>query len=339
MKGINAIENSCEALTDQNKKLKDRTNHLENMGKLRNIKVDGVKEQDGENLTEKILKLAEAMGTDSQANSIDSVYRLGKRHPKQTRPRTILVKFKTIQARHDFYNGRFNLKNKKEWARTWINDDVSDQMRRRREAMRSIAILCKDRQGDCKLRSDLIMIKGRKVWINELEQIPQPYSLEDAKIRCYNGDLYFQSEYAWPSNMAPARVTIDKHTYVTSEHAWNAVMAESNNDPVAAELIKRTPCPFEAKRIGDQVNTTAAWGKCHYDVMYEIVYQKAIENPEIKAKLLVTGHKKLHEATRSDTFGIGAGLFSKQAREGRWPGKDILGQTWEKIRDDLASTT
>ena len=138
-----------------------------------------------------------------------------------------MVKFKTVQARHSFYSGRFNLKNKKEWERTWINDDVSEQTRRRCEAMCSIATLCRDQGTDCKLRSESIEIKGRKFWRNDLEEIPQPYSLEDAKIRCYNGELYFQSEYAWPSNMSPARVTIDKHTYVTSEHAWNAVMAES----------------------------------------------------------------------------------------------------------------
>ena len=121
--------------------------------------------------------------------------------------------------------------------------------------------------------------------------------------------------------MSTASVTIEKHAYVTSEHAWNAVMAETNGDPIAAERIRRTPCPFEAKRIGDRVRTTIAWQKCCYDVMFEIVYQKVIENPEIKKKLLATGTRKLHEATRSETFGIGAGLFSKQAREGRWSGK------------------
>ena len=73
--------------------------------------------------------------------------------------------------------------------------------------------------------------------------------------------------------------------------------------------------------------------------MFEIVYQKAVENSEIKEKLLATGNRKLHEATRSVTLGIRAGLHSKQAREGTWQGKDILGQIWEKIRDDLIQLT
>ena len=31
----------------------------------------------------KIMKLAEAMGTDTEASSVDSVYRLGKKNPNQ----------------------------------------------------------------------------------------------------------------------------------------------------------------------------------------------------------------------------------------------------------------
>ena len=92
---------------------------------------------------------------------------LTKRHrdhvsEKQIRPRTIIIKFKSVQARHEFYNARFNLKNKKEWARVWINDDVSEETRRRREAMRAISILCRDKQVECKLRSDAIVIRGKK---------------------------------------------------------------------------------------------------------------------------------------------------------------------------------
>ena len=303
-------------LEGENKNLRERLGQLEDARRILNVKVDGVKEERDENVMTRVVTLAQAMGSSCQPSDIDTVYRLGKRQEKQPRPRTIVIRFKTVQARHEFYNARFNLNDKKNWTRVWVNDDVSEETRRRREAMRAISILCRDNKVDCKLRSDSIVIKGRKFWISELEKIPSPYSLEEAKIRVYNGELYFQSEYAWPSNMAPARITIGKQTYVTAEHAWNGVKADENDDPVAADLIRKTTSPYEAKRIGDRIRTTKAWEKCQFDVMFEIVYQKAVENPEIKAKLLETGNQKLHEATRSDTFGIGAGLHSKQAREG-----------------------
>ena len=135
--------------------------------------------------------------------------------------------------------------------------------------------------------------------------------------------------------MSPARVTVDKHLYITAEHAWNGVKADNNNDPLAADLIRKTICPYEAKRIGDRVRVTKAWNKCQYDVMFEIVLQKVEENPYIKKKLVDTGTRKLHQATRLVDFGIGAGLHSRAAKQGTWTGQDILGQIWEKIRDDL----
>ena len=44
---ISYLENRSKTLMDQNKKLNERLNHLENMAKLSNIKVDGIKEHDG----------------------------------------------------------------------------------------------------------------------------------------------------------------------------------------------------------------------------------------------------------------------------------------------------
>ena len=46
--------------------------------------------------------------------------------------------------------------------------------------------------------------------------------------------------------------------------------------------------------------------------MYQNIALKAIENPHIREKLIATGSKKLHEATRSDTFGIAAGLTAER---------------------------
>ena len=214
-----------------------------------------MKEDDGENLRDKIVKLAESMGSKCQPGDIDSVFRLGKQVPNPKRARPVMVKFKTVSARHEFYNQRFNLNKQKQWDRVWINEDVTDNTRRRKEAMRSISLLCRDNQVDCKLRSDAIIIKGIKYHINDLEAIPTPFSLSDAKIRQYgSGELYFQSEYAWPSSMYPARVTVDKHHYLTAEHAWNGVMAEANNDPVAADLIRKTISPYEDGSLSRNVH-------------------------------------------------------------------------------------
>ena len=101
------------------------------MGKLHNVKIDGIKESANEDLIDRVSKLAEAMGSQCQASDIDRVFRLGRKQNNQTRPRTIMIVFRSLRARHEFFNSRLNLKNKKEWSRVWVNDDVSEQTRRR----------------------------------------------------------------------------------------------------------------------------------------------------------------------------------------------------------------
>ena len=95
-----------------------------------------------------------------------------------------MTKFKTVSARHEFYNWRFGLKNLKQWERVWLNENVTDNTRRCKEAMRFISsILYRDNQVECKLGLDAIIIIGTKYNINDLEAIPPPFSLSDAKIR------------------------------------------------------------------------------------------------------------------------------------------------------------
>ena len=150
-----------------------------------------------------------------------------------------MVRFGAIEARNEFYYKRLTLKGQKGWSRVWLNDNISEYT----------GILCRDQQTDCKLRDDSIVIRGKKYWIDELEIISHPYSLEDAKIKEYNEELYFLSEFAWPSNLSPARVTLDKHTYTTAEHAWNAVMAESNNDMQPRSKSEELSAPTQQRKL------------------------------------------------------------------------------------------
>ena len=140
---LSFLYHKCEALSAQNQLLTDKIDQLENRHRLTNLKIDGLREEEGENLRDKVKKLAESMGSNCQLTDIDSVFRLGKQDPNQKRGRPVMIKFKTVSTRHEFYNQRFSLKNQKQWDRIWINEDVTDNTRRRKEAMRSISILCR----------------------------------------------------------------------------------------------------------------------------------------------------------------------------------------------------
>ena len=333
---ITFLYNRTQQLENENKYLCTKVETLENQRRILNIKLDGVKENSNEDLLGTVEKLVKDMGSSCKHSDIDSVYRLGRKSTHSGRPRSIVIRFASVRARHEFYNKRSTLKGKKAWFGVWINEDVLDVTRRKKDDMISVADLCRAKNVECKLHSDGIIIAGRKYGINDLATLPSPFTLAEAKFReLQPGNWYFQSEHVWPSNMHRTRVTVDKHDYETAEHAIQSIKAIANGDQEASTAIKKTRCPYEAKRIGDRVKTTIEWNKCQFDVLYEIIYEKVAQNPQIKEKPLATGDCRIHEATRSETFGIGAGLHSRAAREGTWRGKDIVGQIWEKIRDDV----
>ena len=333
---LNYLYNRTKQLEHANKYLMTRVEVLENQRKILNIKLDGLKEVADEDLYVTVQNLAADMGSACTRQTIDSVYRLGRKALQHGRPRSVVIRFTCIKSRHEFFNKRSNLKGKKTWQGVWINEDVLEVTRRKKDDMRSVAALCRDKKVDCKLHSDGIIIGGKKYGINDLNTLPQGLTLPEAKFREFQpGSWYFQSEHVWPSNMHRTRVTVDKHEYETAEHAIQGTKATANGDIIAAAAIKATMCPYEAKRIGDRIQTTMEWNKCQFDIVYEIMYEKAAQNPMVKERLLATGDCRLHEATRSESFGIGAGLHSRAARDGTWRGKDIVGQIWEKIRDDL----
>ena len=305
----------------------NKVEFLENQRKILNIKLDGIKEMANEDLTVTVLKLATDMGSTCARQDIDSVYRLGRNPLQNNRPRSVVIRFKSVSSRHEFYNKRSTLKGQKTWQGVWINEDVTEATRWKKDDMRSVAALCRGKKVDCKLHSDGIIIAGKKYRINELNMLPKGLRLPEAKFREYQpGSWYFQSEHVWPSNMHRTRVVVDKHEYETSEHAIQATKATANGDLVEAAAIKATICPYEAKRIEDCVHTTLEWNKCQFDILYEIMYEKLEQNPAVKERLLDTGNCRLHEATRSETFDIGAGLHSCAARDETWRGKDIVGQ-------------
>ena len=101
-----------------------------------------------------VMKLATDMGSKCARQDIDSVYRL-RRNPLQNgRLRSIVIRFMSISSRHEFYNKRSALKRQKTWHGVWINEDVSEATRRKKDDLRSVAALCRDKKVDCKLHSD-----------------------------------------------------------------------------------------------------------------------------------------------------------------------------------------
>ena len=118
------INNTCkeasersELLEDKQSRLEERVENLEKQNKMKNIRIVGLPEDTPtENLNAKIKDLTRDMGMnpDETMSTVDTVLRPRKPTKNNaTKPRHILLTFKSIESRNKFIRSRRNLKGKR----------------------------------------------------------------------------------------------------------------------------------------------------------------------------------------------------------------------------------
>ena len=329
------LEAKTKALQNENKRLVDKVDQLENDKRGTNLKIDGIREEERENLSDIVLKLASVIGVRCQPPDIDLVYRIGK--AKQgDRPRPVLVCFKTKDVRNRIFFGRSKLRGNADWKYVYVNDDVNDSTRRKREGLRAVSLLCKVKNVDHRLHADSIVINGRRFSEHQLDTLPPGLMLAEAKTLVTEKGILFQSEHFFLSSFYEAPFVFDRVVHNTVEHGFNYTKAVNGDRPDIAALIHEAPTPLEAKRLGKLVPETAEFKKSKDDLLESMHFEKYSQNPELQMKLVKTGDQKLLEATADDHFGIGKPLNWRLLQDLTWTGSNKLGESLEKIRGCFA---
>ena len=332
------LEAKAKQLVTENQRLQERVDVLENQKRILNLKIDGVKEEDQENLSDIILKIAGAEGVRCQPPDIKFVYRIGRRQDRHQplRPRPILVQFKTETVRDNIYFSRAKLRGNQEWKQVYINDDVNESTRKKRDDMRAIALLCRHKNVNCRLHSDAIVINGRKFTEHQLDNLPVGLKLEDAKTLKTEKGILFQSEHSFLSSFHEAPFRYNNEVYNTVEHGFNHGKAVQGKRPDLAKLILEAVTPQDAKRLGKLVPDNPEFNGRKKEYMEELQYEKYSQNPKLQLRLVQTGNTPLLEATVDDFFGIGRPLNVKLLQELTWTGSNYLGEILGNIRSGFA---
>ena len=107
----------------------------------------------------------------------------------------------------------------------------------------------------------------------------------------------FRGKYYFLSNFYGAPVEYNGIRYTNNEAAFQA-----QKQPERAHEFASLP-PNEAKRLGRRVRLRPDWEAVKKRIMAEIVYAKFAQNPDLREKLLATGHAELIEGnTWNDTY-------------------------------------
>lgn len=334
-------EQQLKVANESNRKLESQINQLENQIKICNLRVEGKREVEGENMMEFMMDIARQTGAENfKADDIMSAERIGKRQngqngQRQDRPRVIMVTFRTRQARNKIYYGRARLHNTDMFRGIYINDDVSVLTRQQRDGYRSVAALARAQGADIRVHDDGIIIDGRKYMLGDEHLLPEKYSMKKAKTVLSGGELYFASQHSFLSNFAYAPIIEGETLYPTAEHFYQARKCENANDMERRQRVIDATTPLEAKRIADGIKETPEWRGYKDGVMEEVVGAKFDQNRELADKLMDTGVLQLNEATHNEHFGIGVALNSRAIKDKSYRGMNKLGKILMNKRDEL----
>lgn len=132
---------------------------------------------------------------------------------------------------------------------------------------------------------------------------------------------------------------VDGIVYVTAEQYMMAMKAEYFGDEKAKNQIMLTTSPSEQKAIGRMVKNfnAEAWDAVSRDYVYKGNLAKFGQNLSLKIELMATGNKEFVEASPYDkVWGVGLGEDDpKILDKANWLGKNWLGETLMKVREDL----
>ena len=154
--------------------------------------------------------------------------------------------------------------------------------------------------------------------------------------------VFFSASSSPFSNWYPSKFSVSGETYVCMEQFLMKRKADLFRDTETGKKIMASSDPKIHKKLGREVKgfDEAVWKAQREVIVYEGLYAKFSQNPELRKKLAQTGDALLVEASPWDSI-WGIGMSAENALKtpkSSW-GQNILGKTLTKVRNDLGSGT
>lgn len=328
-------EKELAYLKHENQKLKHKLSLTEDLARVMYLRVEGVSEFHNENLNVRVATILSGTGTNCVPADIDFTRRIGNYKDGYTRP--ILVRFQKEAKRNAILYNRANINRNKTSNFIWVSDDISEETRRYRKTVRDIAALANiNGTQNIKVHGDGLILDGVKYRHNDLDLLPPALSVEKAKTRENDTDIYFQGESSPFSNFYHSKLTDDSGAiYYSVEQAFQNKKARFHGKLLLADKIMCERNPYDIKKMSKDIPSSKDWLDQEEEVMLSILHNKYEQNQELATKLVNTGQKQLHEATGDHKWSTGAELASKTLLNSEWKGQDLMGKLLETVRTDL----
>ena len=315
----------------------EKLDRLDSVTKKENLLFEGIPESAGKNEdTHAVICTVFDQLSVNHAINFDACYRFGP--VSKIKPRPILVTFERQTDRDMIYARRTELRRSKDFAKVWINEDVSAASKRKREMIRLISREAQQQGIDCRTGKYAVHIDRKRYDGTNFDDLPLPLQPANLKqVQVDQNTLAYQSEYAPLSNFYPCQIIIGKHKFFCAEQAFQFLRAKLLNKPLAATRIYLSRDVRYIKQLGQELGSSTEWNDQQFDYMYICLKKKFTQNAELKTLLLGTGNMELVEATPDCTWGCGATLSSNVLKQHTWPGMNKHGKILMTIREELRS--
>lgn len=146
-------------------------------------------------------------------------------------------------------------------------------------------------------------------------------------------------ENGYLSNWYLSSFTVDGITYSSMEQYMMYQKAVCFHDSAIAKQILATNDVAQIKAYGRLVKdyNDNHWNGVRQIIIYEGLYAKFSQNPDLKQQLLQTGHSLLAEcAVRDQIWGIGLSMHDPDRLDrNKWKGQNLLGYALMMVRQKL----
>ena len=330
-----AIKNSLaqQKLLDALEK-KDKLQESEK--KKYNILIEGLAETEKENTRLTVKKMLEDIGVNNINQNVVTAFRLGAvKSSKRSRPRMILVKLSSPNFKHEIYKNVKKLKDNDSYKRTYVKDDLPEDIARQRQELRCLAVAARDRGYETTIRGGALVVDNKRYTYSDIDDLPEGITLENAKIVQVDDGLAFQSHHAYLSNMFKCTIVHEGNTFTSSEQNYWHDIATLAGDQRAIEELRDVKNGYEAKRIGERIKIIEDIKQQKEPIMARAIERKFRQNPVLVRKLIAT-QGNLYEATTDTLFGCGLVLAQKaQIGKPGMPGHNKLGNQLMDLRGTL----
>ena len=223
----------------------------------------------------------------------------------------------------------------------FVDHQYSYETERRRRRLRPIlqaARRLSKYRGECRMEVDVLVIKGTRYTMKNLDQLPDDLNTFNVTSMTSDDACVFFGELNPFSNFYPVGFYESGDYFSSSEQYIQYKKAKYFKDTQTADKIMATDDPLECKKLACDIENYSEhrWNQVAYDICEAGVQAKFRQNIKLTNMLIMSGNKKLAEASRDDVWGTGFYLGHVHCAEPtKWINQGILGRMLCKLREEL----